>query len=43
MANKNGAMNDPWLIVFVRTERSQPQFYHSDFIMNTMKVLADDY
>ena len=36
-------MNVPWLIVFVRTVRSQPQFYHSDFIMNSMKILSDDY
>ena len=43
MGNKNGEMDVPWLIVFVRIERSQPQFYHSDFIMNTMKILADDY
>lgn len=39
----NGGMSVPWLIVFVRTKRSAPQFYHSDFIMNTMKVLSDDY
>ena len=39
----NGGIKVPWLIVFVRTKRSQPQFYHSDFVMNTMKVLSDDY
>jgi hypothetical protein len=41
--NQNGEMNVPWLIAFVRTVRSQPQFYHSDFIMNSMKILSDDY
>jgi hypothetical protein len=41
--NSTGLADRPWFIVFGRKERSQPQFYHSDFIVNTMKILADDY
>jgi len=32
-----------WFIVFLKTFRSQKQFYYSEFVMNTMKVLADEY
>lgn len=33
----------PWIIVLLKKWRSQPQFYHSDYTMNSMKVLADYY
>ena len=32
-----------WFISFVKTFRSQEAFYHSEWVMNTMKVLADEY
>lgn len=41
--NSTGLADRPWFLVFGRKERSQEQFYHSDFIMNTMKILSDDY
>lgn len=39
----NGPQETPWLIVILKTRRSQPQFYHSDYTMNSLKVLADYY
>lgn len=32
-----------WIVVFLKTKRSQPQFYHSDYTMNSLKVLSDYY
>ena len=31
------------MVVFLKTRRSQPQFIHSDYTMNSMKILADFY
>jgi len=39
----NGPQETPWLIVFLKTRRSQQQFYHSDYTMNSLKVLSDYY
>lgn len=38
-----GPQETPWLIVFLKTRRSQQQFYHSDYTMNSLKILADYY
>ena len=35
--------DETWFIVFLKTFRSDPKFYFSEFVMNTMKVLADEY
>ena len=40
---ENGVQETPWLVVFLKTKRSQPQFYHSDYTMNSFKVLSDYY
>ena len=29
--------------MFLKTKRSQKQFYHSDFTMNSLKLLSDFY
>ena len=34
---------ETWLVVFLKTRRSQPQFIHSDYTMNSLKILADYY
>lgn len=35
--------NEVWFICILKTFRSQSNFYFSEFVMNTMKVLADEY
>ena len=39
----NGPQETVWLIVVLKTKRSQQQFFHSDYTMNTMKLLSDHY
>jgi len=41
----NGAQrtDEVWFISFLKTFRSQSNFYFSEFVMNSMKVLADEY
>ena len=39
----NGVQETVWVVVFLKTKRSQPQFYHSDYTMNSLKVLSDYY
>ena len=40
--NKNGIADVPWFIVFVVSVRPEKNYYQSDFVMNTMKILADE-
>ena len=33
----------PWYVVFVRTDRTSDQFWQSTFVVNVMKIMADEY
>jgi hypothetical protein len=32
----------PWLIAFTKKTREQLSFYHSDMVLQVMKVLSDE-
>ena len=41
----NGAQppKDVWYVAFIRKRRSQPQFWQCQYIVNVMRLLADEY
>ena len=39
----NGVQETVWMVVFLRSVRTQHQFFHSDYSMNALKVLSDYY
>lgn len=37
------APDKPWYVAFIRKRRSEDKFWQSAFVVNVMKLLADEY